>query len=222
MRTFIEHSRNAPIHVTVLITNALNDLSEDAQPESPCLELLASQCHRWKTAIFHSKISTFTGLPWDLAAMRPAGLNLNACTFRGPVSVMSYPTKPIRFNRLRALVIENNNYQPPNLQFRQAFETPFRWMAAPNLEMLIVKGHPILPGASPIVRDLLLTTFPSSSMLLSLRFDVRGLTEDDFKTLLSATLFLKHLDICDTPSHHFSHLLHGNIIAPGDPHQPLF
>jgi len=285
MRTFIERSGNAPIHVTVLITNPFNNLVEGAHLESPCLNLLVSQCRRWKTAILHidksiveklvklyapvldslnfrcrypaawmfhnwnasllllapllkhviidswqshaflrlpfSRIITFTGLPPDLESMGNAAPYLTFCRFRGPVSTMSYPTEPIRFDKLCALLIENNNYQPPNMQFGQDFETPFRWMAAPNLEVLIVMGHPILPGASLIVRDLLLTTLPSSSTLLFLCFNVRGLTEDDFKSLLSATPLLKYLDICDTPSHYFSHLIRVDHTTPDEPHQPL-
>ncbi|KIM35309.1 hypothetical protein M413DRAFT_14609 [Hebeloma cylindrosporum] len=239
MRMFIERSGNAPIHVTVLIHRMFNDLEEDAQLESPCLDLLTSHCHRWKTAILHvdkcivdklvklytpmldslnfrcryptelmfpetwdtgmiilaphlrhlivddwqshaflivpmRKVLTFTGLPWELESMRPTGPNLNTCTFRGPVSSMAYPTEPIRFDKLRILSIENNNCTPPDLHFGHEFDTPFRWIAAPNLKSLTVKGHPTVPGASLVVSDLLLTTLPSSSMLLFLYFNVRA------------------------------------------------
>ncbi|KIM35305.1 hypothetical protein M413DRAFT_32564 [Hebeloma cylindrosporum] len=287
MRTFIERSGNAPIHVTILILQVFNNLIlEGGRLESPCLDLLAAQCHRWKTAILHvdlsiverlgqldapileslnfkcrypgawmfvsgpyprlrvlaprlrqviadswqshsflqlpwNEISIFKGLPDDLESMRPAGPNLKACTFRGPISRIEYPTEPILFDKLNFLFIDNSNYQPPHFQFGQEFETPFRWMAVPNLEFLFMKGHPVLPGASLIVRDLLLTTLPSSSVLLILHFHVRGLTEDDFRRLLSATPLLKRLSICDTPSHYFSHLIRGDPITPNVPQQPL-
>ena len=284
MRTFIGRSGNAPIHVTVLIFDVFNYLEEGAQLESPCLDLLASHCHRWKAAILHvdlsiveklvmldapildslnfkcrypagwlvgsylrlrvlaphlkqvivdswqshsflqlpwREISTFQGLPEELEIMRPSGPNLNSCTFRGPVSMMVYPTEPIRFEKLRSLTVENNNYQSPDFQFGQGFETPFRWIAAPDLAVLTIEGHPVYPGASLIVRDLLLTTLPSPSTLLILHFNVRGLTEDDFKRLLLATPSLEFLDICDTPSHYFSHLIRRDPIMPDEPDQPL-
>ena len=282
LRIFIERSGNSPIHITVHIKELLNNLEDPDQLQSPCLQLLASQCHRWKTAILHVdksiirrlgelytpdleslnfrcryaaalmnnayyprlyilaprlthaiidnwqshsflrlahfNIRTFTGLPDHLDVLRRAGPTLEACSFRGPVSMMQYPTEPIHFAKMHFLSIINNNYQHPWVSFGHHNETPFRWMNAPNLTFLEIRGHPVHPGASLIVSDLLSNTLSPSSLLRSFTFHVRGLSEDEFTRLLSAMPLLIILDICDTPSHYFSALVRRK---PDDPQKPL-
>ena len=283
LRTFIERSGNSPIHITVHITELFNNLEDSDQLQSPCLQLLASQCHRWKTAILHVDksiiqrlrelytpdleslnfrcryaaawmdvdayyprlhilaprlthviidswqshsflrlarfdIRTFTGLPNHLDVLLRAGPTLEVCSFRGPVSMMRYPTEPIHFAKMHFLSIINNNYQRPWVNFGHHTETPFRWMNAPNLTFLEIRGHPVHPGASLIVSDLLSNTLSPSSLLRSFTFHVRGLSEDEFTRLLSAMPLLIMLDICDTPSHYFSALVRRK---PDDPQKPL-
>ena len=284
LRTFIERSGNSRIHITVHITELFNDLKDSDQLESPCLDLLASHCHRWKTAILHVdrsiirrlgelftpnleslnfrcryaagwmdmdghqhprlyllapclkhaiidswqshsflrlpcfSIRTFTGLPDHLNVLNRAGPTLEVCSFRGPVSVMQYPTEPIHFAKMHFLSIINNNYQHPWVNFGHHNETPFRWMYAPNLTFLEIRGHPVHQGASLIVRDLLSNTLPPSSLLACFTFHVRGLSEDEFTRLLSAMPMLTFLDICDTPSHYFSALVRR---GPDDPQKAL-
>lgn len=283
LRTFIERSGNSSIHITVHIEQLFNDLEDSDQLESPCLDLLASHCHRWKTAILHidrsiirrlgvlytpdleslnfrcryaagwmdmgghqlprlrllapnlthaivdswqshsflrlpcGNLRTFTGLPDHLKRLRRAGPTLQVCCFRGPVSVMQYPIEPIHFAKMHFLSVINNNYQHP-WNFGRHNETPFRWMNAPNLTFLEIKGHPVRPGASLIVRDLLSHTLSPSSLLRSFTFHVRGLLEDEFTRLLSAMPLLIFLDICDTPSHYFSALVRRK---PDDPQKEL-
>ncbi|KIM42362.1 hypothetical protein M413DRAFT_10518 [Hebeloma cylindrosporum] len=267
IRTFLERSGNSPIHITVYITQIFDELNDSDELKTPCLDLLVSQCSRWKTAILHvdrrvirrlqvgtlytpvleslnfrcrmsslavdnnpsqiyplaprlthaivdswaslvylrlpwDNIRTFTGLPNQLKHLRPAGPTLEVCCFRGPLSRMRYPTEPIHFAKLRFLSIINNNYL--SREFGNSNVTTFRWIHAPTLTFLEIKGHPVWPGASLIVRDLLSNTLSSSSLLQSFTFHVRGLLEDEFKELLSAMPLLIFLDICDTPSHYFS------------------
>ena len=279
LRTFIERSGNSPIHVTVHITRLFKNLNHSNQLESPCLDILAFHCHRWKTAILHvdraivrrlgalytpvleslnfrcrcpgwmamsglqlpqlhlsapclthaivdswqshsflklpcGNLRIFTGLPDHLQRLRRAGSTLEVCCFRGPVSAMQYPTEPIHFSKMHFLSVINNTYRQPWFQFGHHDETPFRWMYAPNLTFLEVKGDPVHPGASLIVRDLLSNTLQPSSLLSSFTFHVRGLSEDEFKRLLSAMPLLTFLDICDTPSHYFSALMRRKLDDP--------
>ena len=90
MRTFIERSGNAPIHVTVLIADLFNDLAEGSQLELPCLDLLASQCHQWKTAILHVDLSIVEKLV-PLEAPILDSLNFRCRYPAGWVGSGSYP-----------------------------------------------------------------------------------------------------------------------------------
>ncbi|KAF8967019.1 hypothetical protein BDZ97DRAFT_560836 [Flammula alnicola] len=158
-----------------------------------------------------NQLRTFTGLPDDLEVLRPAGPVLETCVFRGPVGVMHYPEEhPIHFAKLTSLRIANTNYQHTRehgLQFGWENDTPFRWIIAPVLQKLEIIGHPVIAGASPIINGLLSTTLPSNSLLKSLTFHVRGMTEDDFKRLLAVMPNLEYLDLCDTPSSYFASLV---------------
>ncbi|KAF8967022.1 hypothetical protein BDZ97DRAFT_1804811 [Flammula alnicola] len=158
-----------------------------------------------------NQLLTFTGLPDELEVLRPAGPVLETCVFRGPVGVMHYPEEhPIHFAKLTSLRIANTNYQHTRehgLQFGWEGDTPFRWIIAPVLQNLEIVGHPVIAGASPIINGLLSITLPSHSLLKSLTFHVRGMTEEDFIRLLTVMPNLEYLDLCDTPSSYFASLI---------------
>ncbi|KAF8964032.1 hypothetical protein BDZ97DRAFT_1817620 [Flammula alnicola] len=157
-----------------------------------------------------NQLLTFTGLPYDLELLRPAGPTLETCVFRGPVGIMNYPKEqPIHFSKLTSLRIANTNYQHTQhgLQFGWANDIPFRWIIAPVLQNLEIIGHPVIAGASPIINDILSTTLPSNSLLKALTFHVRGMTDEDFTRLLTVMPNLEYLDLCDTPSSYFASLI---------------